>query len=96
MLKESNLKLNKKIFILILALFLVDILLLNFFHTEKTLTVDKNCPADNFLALSLSTGKINFFILPGIFFLFFILLLSRPAKYEIFFHRQVSRSPPLI
>jgi len=96
MLKESNLKLNKKLFILILALFLVDTLFLNFFHTEKTITVDKNCPADNFLSLSLSTGKINFFILPGFSFLFFIFLLSRPAKYEIFVHRQVSRSPPLI
>jgi len=96
MLKEANLKLNKKLFILLLALFLVDTLFLNFFHTEKTITIDKNCPADNFLILSLSTGKINFFILPGFSILFFIFLLNRPAKQENFIRRRASRSPPLI
>jgi hypothetical protein len=93
---SSNKSLNHKLFILILSLFLLDTLFLNFFHTEKTLTVDKNCPADNFQVSTISDGQVNLFFIPGLFFLFFIYSLSWLAPYFWVTHRRVSRSPPLV
>lgn len=88
---------HKKYFNLVfLFIFTCVVLFANFFHTEKMLTQDDNCPACQFQHSSLTTAQINFFILtPPAFFNLFSSFES--FDYDCFFSiSSNSRSPPQI
>jgi hypothetical protein len=86
---------SRKYFTLsVLFAFLFLTLFINFFHTEKTLEENDNCPACHFQNSSLATCHINFFHLPppsilGV--LKFIKTLNYSFTYTI---EPTSRSPP--
>lgn len=76
--------------------FLFLTLFINFFHTEKNILRNDNCPACHFQNSTLTTSQINFFQLPQLF-----LLETRITFYsfnykQIFFINPTSRSPPQI
>lgn len=79
-----------------LFIFLFVSLFINFFHTEKTIAKNDNCPACHFQNSSLITSQINFFFLPppsvsGLFKSF------ESFNYTyIFVIEPASRSPPQI
>lgn len=91
---------QKRVWILanlsVLFAFLFIVLFINFFHTEKTLTTNENCPACQFQTSSLTTNQIPFSFLPqpsllGLFktvdtFHFTYILTIHP----------ISRSPPFV
>ncbi len=87
---------RKSLIPIYLFIFLLVTLFINFFHTEKTLAENDNCPACNFLHSSLTTNQINFFHLPS------PSLLSLFKTIESFDYEYIllldpsSRSPPQI
>lgn len=77
-----------------LFLFLFITLSINFFHTEKTLTRNDNCPACQFQSSSLTTSQINFFHLTPPLLLG---LLNSPESFNYAYILSIhpsSRSPP--
>lgn len=90
-------KKNKKYFnLLFLSLFLFITLFINFFHTEKTLERNDNCPACQFQHSSLTTSQINFFCLPPLSFLSTLQPLESFNYTYLFSIDPASRSPPQI
>lgn len=88
---------DKKLFNLaFLFVFLSTVLVINFFHTELTLSRDDNCPACHFLNSTFATSQISFFHLPQ------LCLLETIQAFESFHYKQISitnptsRSPPQI
>ena len=94
---KGMIRINKKYYnIVFLFIFLFVILFINFFHTEKTLAGNDNCPACQFLNSSLTTSQINFFHLPS---LSVICLLESSYSFNytyILFIEPTSRSPPQV
>lgn len=79
-----------------LITFLFVSLFINFFHTEKTLTQNDNCPACQFQNSSITTSQINFFYIPPPSILS-INKSSESFNYtHFFFVDPTSRSPPQI
>jgi len=74
--------------------FLFICLLINFFHTEKTLRSDIFCPACHFLGSVLNTGQIPFFSLPPLILLAIFISSDSPSIKRIFVLSAFSRSPP--
>lgn len=97
LLKEGMNKKSKIYFnLLFLSLFLSVTLFINFFHTERTIERNDNCPACQFQYSSLTTCQINFFCLPPLSFLS-TLQPSASFNYTYFFSIDpASRSPPQI
>ncbi len=90
-------KRNKKLFNLAFLLVFFSItLFINFFHTEKTIARDDNCPACHFLSSAFATSQIHFFHLPplsplGIYKTFYSFDYA-----SLFIIEPTSRSPPQI
>jgi hypothetical protein len=88
---------TKKFFNLaFLFIFLLVTLFINFFHTEKNILKNDNCPACHFLNSSITTSQINFFHLPP------LSILGALKTFELFRHTYIpiitpsSRSPPQV
>jgi hypothetical protein len=77
-----------------LFLFLLVSLFINFFHCEKTLTRNDNCPACQFLDSSLTTNQIDFFHLPPPSILGILKSLESLNHTFILSSSPTSRSPP--
>jgi hypothetical protein len=88
---------TKKLFNLaFLFIFLVVTLFINFFHTEKIILKNDNCPACHFLNSSITTSQINFFHLPPPSILG-TLKTFEPFNYTyVFIIDPSSRSPPQV
>jgi hypothetical protein len=86
--KESSLQ------IAFLVVFFVVTLLINFFHTEKTVFHKDNCPACNFLNSTYATGQISFFQIPELFFIDIIKISLSFHLKETFLVFSCVRSPP--
>jgi len=88
---------NKRLFNLAFLLVFFSItLFINFFHTEKTVARDDNCPACHFLNSTFATSQIHFFHLPplsslGIYKPFYFFNYT-----FLFIIEPTSRSPPQI
>ena len=90
-------KRHKRYFILAsLFLFLLVSSLINFFHCEKTLTRNDNCPACQFQNSSLTTNQINFFLLPPPSILGILKSLESFSHTFILSTNPTSRSPPQV
>jgi hypothetical protein len=90
-------KRNKKLFNLAFLLFyLVIVLTINFFHTEKTLGRDDDCPACHFLNSSFTTSQINFFHLPLLSIIGILKTFESFNYLYLFIIEPSSRSPPQI
>jgi hypothetical protein len=87
---------KKESFLLIafLVVFFAVSLLINFFHTEKTIFHKDNCPACNFLNSTFATGQINFFQIPELFFIDIIKTSLSFHLKETFLISSCGRSPP--
>ncbi len=86
---------KQQLILIALFSFLFITLSINFFHTEKILTRNDNCPACQFQNSSLTTHQINFFHLTPPLLLG---LLSPPESFNHAFILSIqpsSRSPPL-
>lgn len=79
-----------------LFLFLFVSLFVNFFHIEKTLSPNENCPACHFQHSSLTTNQINFFHLPLPSILGILKFLESFNHTYILSINPTSRSPPQI
>lgn len=77
-----------------LFLFLLVSLFINFFHSEKTLARNDNCPACQFLDSSLTTSQIDFFHLPPPSILGILRSLESFNHTYILPANPTSRSPP--
>ncbi len=91
MLKRKHFRLSL-IFLFIFFLVTVSI---NFFHIEKTIIENANCPAGNFLHSTLTTAHINFFFMPAPGFLNLIQTVDFFHYNDLFAIHTRSRSPPL-
>ena len=86
---------NKKYSILAsLFLFLLVSLFIHFFHCEKTLAQNDNCPACQFQSSSLTTSQIDFFHLPPPSILGILRSLESFNYTYILPANPTSRSPP--
>jgi hypothetical protein len=82
--------------ILFLLVFLFATLFINFFHTEKNVMDNDNCPACNFMHSTMATSQINFFHLPQLYFLDILKTFYSFSYQKIFPINPTSRSPPQI
>lgn len=80
----------------ILFTFLFFTLFINFFHTERHLTDNDNCPACNFQISTFTTHQIIFFILPHPDILGILKTYLSFNYHYIFVIEPSSRSPPQI
>jgi len=86
---------KKQIFNLsILFLFVLIVSFANFFHTEKTLFEDKQCPACNLQKSTQATGHIHFFHLPLPTSFEILQIEESPDYIYIFIFHSSSRAPP--
>jgi hypothetical protein len=69
-------------------------LFINFFHTEETLTEERDCPACQFMHSSLTISQINFFILPQLSVIGFLQTIQSSHYVNILAVHPFSRSPP--
>lgn len=89
-------KYKKRANVIFLFLFLGVILFINFFHTEKDIQNNKDCPACHFQNSTLTTSQINFFHLPQLYLLETIKTFDSFNYEELFYIEPASRSPPII
>jgi hypothetical protein len=82
------------VFLVVLASFLLATLLIHFFHTEKGLHTDVNCPACHFLRSSLAVGLSLAIILPRLLLIEILPVWESDVKSPVVFFDLVSRSPP--
>lgn len=82
------------LFLVVFGSFLLVTLLVNFFHTEKTIDSKCSCPACRFLTAAVAAGQIDFFSLPQLIFLSTPDSLESPCVKEVFILSLFSRSPP--
>jgi len=82
-------KYKKLLNLAFLIIFLSLILSINYFHTDKTLICNNDCPACHFLNSTFTTSQINFFHHPQ------LSLLEIIQTFESFQYKQISLTNPL-
>ncbi|MCP2598146.1 hypothetical protein NLC36_02195 [Candidatus Aminicenantes bacterium AC-335-L06] len=95
---ETKIRLKKSnILCLLVILFLFSIvtLFIDFLHTETTLSSKEFCPACNFHNSSITTGKFNFLSLPSLVFIKVLKIFDFFNYNQEYIVNPSSRSPPI-
>lgn len=82
------------VFLVVFAGFLLATLLVHFFHTEKGIHPDRNCPACHLQTSSVAVGLSLAIILPRLLPVEILPVWESDNETPAFFRHLVSRSPP--